>query len=104
MTRVLVAKLLRDVRWALLAVALLLAGFQFLWAKVTERILGKFAPLLNALGALGGLSAEELEKAPSHFLDQAGGRRLPTSAKHRYPGLIQPPGHQALSLRFCGRD
>jgi ABC-2 type transport system permease protein len=62
MTRVLVAKLLRDVRWALLAVALLLGAFQFFWAKVTDRILGKFAPLLNALGALGGLSAEELER------------------------------------------
>lgn len=62
MTRVLVAKLLRDVRWALLAVALLLAAFQFLWAKITERILGKTAPLLTALAGLVGWSSKQLEE------------------------------------------
>ena len=39
MTRTLVAKLLRDVRVQLLIVALLLAAFQCLWAKITQRII-----------------------------------------------------------------
>jgi ABC-2 type transport system permease protein len=38
MTRILVAKLLRDVRTGLILVALLLAAFQVLWARVTQRI------------------------------------------------------------------
>ncbi|MGE3807653.1 MAG: ABC transporter permease subunit [Gemmataceae bacterium] len=45
MTRVLVVKLLRDLRWYLLIVALLLLAFQCLWAKITERITGQFVPL-----------------------------------------------------------
>lgn len=61
MTLVLVRKLLRDVRWMLLVVAILLLLFQVLWAHVTARVLGKFAPLLNALAALGGLSPAEME-------------------------------------------
>ena len=37
-TRILVGKLLRDVRTGLILVALLLAAFQVLWARVTQRI------------------------------------------------------------------
>src|SRR5438874_1198365 len=40
----LVFKLLRDVRVALAAVALLLAGFQLLWAKVTQRVTEEILP------------------------------------------------------------
>src|SRR5262249_20664933 len=40
---------------------LLLGAFQFLWAKVTERILGKYAPLLNRLASPFGLSVADLE-------------------------------------------
>ena len=38
MTGTLVRKLLRDVRLPLAVVALLLVGFQCLWAKITQRI------------------------------------------------------------------
>src|SRR5262249_10500879 len=62
MTWVLVRKVLREVRWMLLAVALLLGAFQFLWAKITERILGQTAPFLNALGEVAGLSQLDLEE------------------------------------------
>ena len=48
MTAVLVRKLLRDVRLALLVVALLLAAFQCLWARITERILGDLSPFSSA--------------------------------------------------------
>src|SRR4051812_30890373 len=44
MTGTLVRKLLRDVRLPLIVVALLLLGFQFLWAKVTQRITEEVLP------------------------------------------------------------
>ena len=55
-------KLLRDLRVNLIAVALLLGLFQVLWAKVTERILGKLAPLFDALANLGGMTHEQLQE------------------------------------------
>ncbi len=61
MTTALVAKLLRDLRWSLLAVMLLLGAFQVLWARITERILGKISPFFTALANLGGLRREDLE-------------------------------------------
>jgi ABC-2 type transport system permease protein len=61
MTWTLWRKLLRDVRLALVVVALLLGLFQVLWAKVTERILGRLAPLLNTLAGLGGLTQHDVE-------------------------------------------
>src|SRR5262249_16761043 len=61
MTWTLWRKLLRDVRLALVAVALLLGLFQVLWAKGTERILGRLAPLLNTLAGLGGLTQNDVE-------------------------------------------
>ena len=61
MTWALVTKLLRDLRWSLLAVMLLLGAFQVLWAKVTERILGKLSPFFTALANMGGLSRKDIE-------------------------------------------
>src|ERR1700733_11890926 len=62
MTRTLLAKLLRDVRLPLLAVALLLGAFQVLWARVTARILGKLAPFFTTLAGLGGLTPKDIEE------------------------------------------
>jgi ABC-2 type transport system permease protein len=50
MTRSLVRKLFRDVRLALLIVALLLAAFQCLWAKITERISGEILNMFSQQG------------------------------------------------------
>src|SRR6266542_5170671 len=47
MTGMLVRKSLRDVRTPLIVVALLLAGFECLWCKITERIAGELVPLLQ---------------------------------------------------------
>jgi ABC-2 type transport system permease protein len=47
MTFALVRKLLRDLRVPLLVVALLLAGFECLWVKVTERITNELLPALT---------------------------------------------------------
>src|SRR5262245_20902591 len=61
MTLTLVLKLLRDLRWYLLAVMILLGLFQFLWARITERILGKLSPFFTALAGLGGMSQKDIE-------------------------------------------
>lgn len=61
MTRVLFLKLLRDLRWSLIGIMFLLAVFQFLWARITERILGRIAPFFEALAGLGGLTRENIE-------------------------------------------
>lgn len=61
MTATLVRKLLRDVRTSLIAVAFLLAAFQCLWAKITERILGQLAPFFHALAGLGGLTDKDVQ-------------------------------------------
>lgn len=47
MTRALISKLLRDVRLQFCGVALLLAGFQTLWARVTQRITEEIVPALT---------------------------------------------------------
>lgn len=47
MIRVLVPKLLRDLRVQLIVVALLLAGFQCLWAKITQRITEELLPTIT---------------------------------------------------------
>jgi beta-exotoxin I transport system permease protein len=53
MTKTLVDKLLRDLRLPLIVVALLLAAFQCLWAKITQRVteelLPQFTPYLPLL-------------------------------------------------------
>src|SRR5262245_19860116 len=61
MTLTLVLKLLRDLRWSLLAVMILLGLFQFLWAKVTERVLGKLSPIFTDLAALVGMNRKDIE-------------------------------------------
>jgi ABC-2 type transport system permease protein len=47
MTTVLLRKLLRDIRLQLLVIALLLAAFECLWVKITERITGEIVPFLG---------------------------------------------------------
>src|SRR5262245_21034734 len=43
-------KVLRDIRWPLFFVGLLLFLFQLLWAKITERITGELVPFFKARG------------------------------------------------------
>lgn len=67
MTRVLVRKLLRDLRVPLLVVALLLAAFECLWVKITERIAGQIVPFLGTQVSLPGLE-ETLFQGPGQVL------------------------------------
>ncbi len=61
MTATLVLKLLRDLRLPLAVVAALLAGFQCLWAKVTQRVIGQLAPFFNTLAGFAGLSQQDIQ-------------------------------------------
>jgi ABC-2 type transport system permease protein len=77
----LVWKLLRDVRVMLIAVAVLLAAFQCLWAKVTQRLIGQLVPMVSQLAGLGGLSVHDVEsevfKGPGQFIRTIiGGERV----------------------------
>ncbi|MBI1918565.1 MAG: ABC transporter permease subunit [Planctomycetes bacterium] len=57
----LIRKLLRDLRVALVVVAVLLGAFQCLWYKVTERIIGQLSPFFNTLASLGGLTNKDIQ-------------------------------------------
>ncbi len=61
MTGTLLLKVLRDLRVALLIVCLLLAAFQCLWTKVTERISGELLPMLVWLGEGRNVGPKEIE-------------------------------------------
>jgi len=55
MTFVLVCKLLRDIRWPLLTVWLLLFVFSTMWVKIAQRVTTEIAPFFNTLGLLAKL-------------------------------------------------
>jgi ABC-2 type transport system permease protein len=58
--RILILKLLRDVRTSLLVICALLAAFQLLWARVTERIAGE-GQILDSFRHIG-LPVEKLQE------------------------------------------
>jgi ABC-2 type transport system permease protein len=62
MTATLVLKILRDLRLPLLVVAVLLAGFQCLWVKITQRTSGELVPLFLGL-------AQAQKMSPLDFQD-----------------------------------
>jgi ABC-2 type transport system permease protein len=74
MTITLIRKLLRDLRVALLVVAVLLGGFQCLWVKITQRTSGELVPLFLGLAAVGKMKPEILEK----FLFKGPGKIMQT--------------------------
>jgi ABC-2 type transport system permease protein len=49
MTLTLVLKLLRDIRWPLLAVCLILAAFSALWVKISQRVTTEIAPFFQGI-------------------------------------------------------
>ncbi len=62
MTAPLVRKLLRDVRWPLLVVMLMLGGFQCLWVKVTQRTTVQITPFFSTLAARAGVFQKDIEE------------------------------------------
>jgi ABC-2 type transport system permease protein len=61
MTGTLVLKLLRDLRTPLVVVALLLAGFQCLWVKISQRTVTQISPFFSTLAARAGTSQKAIE-------------------------------------------
>lgn len=57
----LVRKLLRDIRWSLPIVALLLAGYQCLWYKVAQRTVTQISPFFATLAARAGTNQKAIE-------------------------------------------
>jgi ABC-2 type transport system permease protein len=57
----LLAKLFRDVRLPLFGVLLLLAGFECLWVKITQRVAGQLLPLLMGLASAWPISKSQVE-------------------------------------------
>jgi ABC-2 type transport system permease protein len=62
MTLTLVRKLLRDARWALLVVMLLLFGFQCLWVKATQRVTTQIAPMFQVMAQKQNKRLEDVQK------------------------------------------
>ena len=62
LTAVLVRKLLRDVRWPLAVVCLLLFLFSLLWVRVAWRVTTEIAPYFNVIGGLAGNTKEDMEE------------------------------------------
>ncbi len=58
----LIWKLLRDVRTALIVVALLLFGFQILWVKVTQRAVTQISPFFTTIAGRAGINAKLIEE------------------------------------------
>ena len=58
---ILIRKLLRDIWPALTVVCVLLAAFQCLWFKVTQRICGELVPLIAGLSRRGGVDASAVQ-------------------------------------------
>jgi ABC-2 type transport system permease protein len=54
-------KLLRDIRWPLAIVVVILAGFQCLWVKITQRTVAEISPVFSTLAARAGTSQKAIE-------------------------------------------
>lgn len=62
MTLILVRKLLRDVRPALVVVCLLLFAFAGLWVKITQRVTAEITPFFDIVAARAGLNSKVFEE------------------------------------------
>lgn len=62
MTWILIKKLMRDSRWPLLAVCLLLFFFSLLWVKIAQRVSTEIAPFFNGLAAIQRIDKKLFEE------------------------------------------
>jgi ABC-2 type transport system permease protein len=62
MTWILVRKLLRDVRPALIVVSVLLFAFAALWVKITQRVTTEITPFFNVVAKRAGSNQQAFEK------------------------------------------
>ena len=69
MSRVLWAKVLRDLRWPLLLVGLLLFAFQTLWAKITDRIVNELLEAFKAQNINVDFITKVMFKGPGRIIE-----------------------------------
>ena len=62
MTFTLVRKLLRDSRWPLLVVCLLLFVFSLIWVGIAKKVTTEIAPFFEVMALVGGLPKELIEE------------------------------------------
>jgi ABC-2 type transport system permease protein len=62
MTIILVRKLLRDIRWPLLVVCVLLFGFSLLWVKTAQRVTTEIAPFFNGIARYSKIDPKLFEE------------------------------------------
>lgn len=62
MIRVLVGKILKDLRQTLMVTATLLCLFQVFWAKIMERIIAQLAPFFHGMAGQSGIDIPQIEK------------------------------------------
>jgi ABC-2 type transport system permease protein len=109
MMRTLVVKLLRDVRLALILMCVLLAAYQCLWAKITERIIGQLLPMLMDV-VIPGISAQDIIgkvfEGPGKLLQSLlGGENIDiTSSRDALTiGYVHPVTQAILCIWAVGR-
>lgn len=105
MTRILVGKLLRDIRLPLCVVAMLLAAFQCLWAKITQRIVEELIPTVTKYMSLIALK-DMLFKGPGQLMQTLMGGE--TIQLDRVPdmltiGYVHPLVQTILCIWAIGR-
>ncbi len=59
--RPLLWRIFRDLRWPLLATAILTFIFPLLWSLIAKRMLGQIGPFFEMLGQMGGITHKEIE-------------------------------------------
>src|SRR5262249_744029 len=105
MTFVLIRKLLRDVRVPLLVVALLLFGFEMLWAKVTQRITEERVPPFHKFTSVADIPGL-LFQGPGKLIQTImGGERirLDRAADMLSIGLVHPLTITVVCVWAVGR-
>jgi ABC-2 type transport system permease protein len=110
MTRTLVVKLLRDVRLALLLMCVLIAAYQCLWAKITERIVVQLLPMLMEV-VIPGITPQDLVRevfagGPGKLLQSLlGGENIDiTSSRDALTiGYVHPVTQTILCIWAVGR-
>jgi ABC-2 type transport system permease protein len=104
MTRALVRKLLRDIRLALIVIALLLFLFECLWAKIAERISGQIIGTLLARGIrIKDINAVLFEGPGKILKTLMGGAALDQAQEMLSIGFVHPLTLTILSVWATGR-
>jgi ABC-2 type transport system permease protein len=106
MTWTLVRKILRDLRWPLLVVGLLLMLFEFLWAKIVERICVQVLPDLTKFMGLADIMRTIFQDTGKVMQTMMGGEgiRIDRAADMLSVGYVHPLVLTILAVWAIGRS